>query len=116
MAQSRYRRIKNLKTTDVHEEVHEKLLEDRGIDRIRFYPAQTMRAIRGQKFRNLKTVSHTWKLGDRYWKLAAEHYGDPGYWWVIAKFNYRPTESHVKAGDKLLIPTQLSDVLSHYNI
>jgi len=116
MATSRYRRIRRLRTTDTEEEVHEKLLEDRGINEIRFYPAQTMPSVKGVRFRNLKTISHTWKLGDRYWKLADQHYGDGRLWWVIAKFNYRPTESHVKAGDKLLIPSPLSDVLALYNI
>ena len=116
MAQSRYRRMKRLKVTDVDEEVRKELLEQRGIDQIRYYPAPMMPNAKGTAYGTLKTIGHTWKLGDRYWKLADQHYGDAEYWWVIAKFNYRPTESHVKAGDKILIPTPLASVLSIFNV
>ena len=90
MSQSRYRRIKKLKTTDVDEEIHKELLEQRAVDRIRYYPTPMIRPAKGSSYASLKTVGHTWKLGDRYWKLADEHYGDGGFWWVIAKFYYRP--------------------------
>ncbi len=53
-----------------------------------------------------------WTMGDRYYKLAAAYYGDPTYWWVIAWFNKKPTESHVNIGDVIRIPTSLSDVLT----
>ncbi len=56
-------------------------------------------------------ISHMWKTGDRYYKLAEEYYGNSEYWWVIARYNKRPTESHLRKGDILLIPTPLEAVL-----
>ena len=55
---------------------------------------------------------HVWSLGDHYYKLAERYYGDPNYWWVIAWFNKKPTEGHVKAGDIIRIPTPLGQVLT----
>lgn len=56
-------------------------------------------------------VNHTWSLGDRFYKLAHKYYGDAKDWWVIAKFNNLPTESHVKLGDVILIPTPIEQVI-----
>ena len=48
------------------------------------------------------------KYGERLDKLAAEYYGNPNNWWVIASFNRKPTESHAKHGDIIRIPKDLS--------
>ncbi len=53
-----------------------------------------------------------WRLGDRYWKLASENYGNAKYWWVIAWFNKKPTEQHVKLGETVLVPLFLDEVLT----
>jgi hypothetical protein len=55
---------------------------------------------------------HVWKLGDHYYKLAERFYGNPSYWWVIAWFNKKPTESHVKIGDLIRIPLPIGEVLT----
>ena len=31
----------------------------------------------------LKTVTHVWKYGDRYYKLADQYYNDVDYWWIF---------------------------------
>lgn len=59
----------------------------------------------------LTTKKHIWSHGDRFYKLAETYYGDAKDWWVIAKFNLKPTESHVKVGDVLIIPFPLDRVL-----
>lgn len=56
--------------------------------------------------------NYVWTLGDRYYKLASAFYGNANYWWVIAWFNKKPTESHLKVGDVVRIPKSLSDVLT----
>ena len=43
--------------------------------------------------------------------LAFDIYDDASLWWVIAKFNNKPTEGHLKLGDQVLIPLPLSQVL-----
>ena len=60
---------------------------------------------------NFDRVSHIWKVGDKYYKLAAEHYGDPTKWWVIALYNQRPTEAHVTVGEVIFVPYPLDSVL-----
>jgi len=57
-------------------------------------------------------IRHVWKTGDRYYKLANTYYGNPEYWWVIAKYNSAPTEGHLKAGGLIVIPTPLNRVLA----
>lgn len=54
---------------------------------------------------------HTWSAGDKYYKLAYEHYGSIKYWWVIALFNGKPTDAHVEYGDEILIPFPVQAVL-----
>tara|TARA_R110001592_G_scaffold153162_3_gene381285 strand:- start:2735 stop:3085 length:351 start_codon:yes stop_codon:yes gene_type:complete len=60
----------------------------------------------------LDYVDRVWTMGDRYHKLAEIYYGDPTYWWVIAWFNKKPTESHIKPGDVIRVPTSLGSILS----
>ena len=60
----------------------------------------------------LRTANHIWALGDRYYKLADEYYGSPQYWWIIAWFNKKPTEQHIKIGDLVLIPTPLTEIMN----
>ena len=61
---------------------------------------------------SLTTVNHLWKLGDRFYKLAAKYYGEPQYWWVIAQYNGMPTEADVIPGDVVTIPTNLEQALN----
>jgi|TARA_Y100000310_G_scaffold84149_1_gene80890 hypothetical protein len=59
----------------------------------------------------IRSVRHIWTTGDKYYKLAVTYYNDASLWWVIAKFNNKPTEGHLKLGDQVLIPLPLSQVL-----
>ena len=52
------------------------------------------------------------RQGDRLDNLAYEFYGDPRYWWVIAWFNKKPTESHCSLGDIIRIPKPIGQVLT----
>ena len=61
---------------------------------------------------NFTYSSHVWSMGDRYYKLAYQHYGSPQYWWVIAWFNKKPTESHIEVGDIIRVPKPIGEVLS----
>ena len=60
--------------------------------------------------------THIWGLGDRYYKLAHAYYGDSQYWWVIAWFNKKPTEQHIKLGDVVKVPLPLQTVLTSYGL
>jgi hypothetical protein len=61
---------------------------------------------------NLNTTTHIWAVGDRYYNLADQYYGDPKLWWIIAWYNGRPTESDCFPGDLLTIPLQAAAVLA----
>ena len=61
---------------------------------------------------SITEIEHIWKTGDRYYKLASTYYGNPEYWWVIARYNFDPTEGHLKAGRLIIIPTPLNRVLA----
>ena len=102
-------------TIENSKELYEEFFERRGVPKITHYrsprwPPLTA-AVRG-KFTRLR---HTWKMGDRYYKLANQYYGDPKLWWVIAWYNEKPTEGHVEPGSTLFIPTPVSKVLSYFN-
>lgn len=60
----------------------------------------------------LKTVTHAWSYGDRYYNLAQQYYGDPNYWWVIAWYNAKPTEADVRPGTIITIPVDLENTLA----
>jgi|TARA_R110002020_G_scaffold192518_1_gene392689 hypothetical protein len=61
---------------------------------------------------DLDFENYIWTVGDRYYKLSTAFYGSPNYWWVIAWFNKKPTESHIKVGDVIRIPTSLGSALT----
>jgi len=61
---------------------------------------------------SLQTTAHIWVYGDRFYKLANQYYGDPGFWWVIAWYNGTPTEVDIFKGDVIEIPLGLEDVLN----
>lgn len=60
-------------------------------------------------------TEHIWTMGDKLWKLSQQYYGEPTYWWIIAWYNRKPTESHFSVGDVVLIPTPLERILYLYN-
>ena len=97
-------------------EQYEKVSEERGLRFIKQYNTPKLKHLDQSAIRRLERVTHVWKLGDRYYKLAYKHYGNPKYWWVIAWYNKRPTESHVKLGDLIYVPLPLEDVLRYLNV
>ena len=55
-----------------------------------------------------------WETGDRLDKLAFRAYGDATYWWVIARYNQKPTDAHYALGDTVFIPQPLQMVVNMY--
>ena len=62
----------------------------------------------------ITSIRHQWVLGDRFYKLAQEYYGDSTVWWIIALYNGLPTDAHVPNGATIYIPTPLGRVMSFY--
>jgi|TARA_R100000458_G_C8259333_1_gene234999 nucleoid-associated protein YgaU len=65
---------------------------------------------------DITVINHVWSMGDKYYKLAHHHYGDSELWWVIAWYNNAPTESHLKLGDVIFIPSPLERLLTYYGV
>ena len=97
-------------------EKYEKVAEERELSHITQYSTPELKHLNQDAISRLQRVTHGWRLGDRYYKLAYKHYGSSKYWWVIAWYNRRPTESHVKLGEVIYIPLPLEDVLRYLNI
>ena len=93
------------------DEQYKNLLDKRGVKNIEQYRTPEKEVFEQEVYDSIETINYVWKYGDMYWKLSSKAYGDPQYWWVIASFNKRPTESHNKIGDTLKIPVSLADAL-----
>ena len=65
------------------EEAHEELRESRGLKKIVHYNTATLGTISSDKYENISVISHTWSVGDRFYKLSYQYYGSTKYWWVI---------------------------------
>ena len=61
---------------------------------------------------DISTTTHMWSVGDRYYNLAAQYYGDPQLWWVIAWYNGAPTEGDIFPGDLIEIPLDAEEILN----
>jgi len=64
----------------------------------------------GEDFDMIYTRKHVWRHHDRFFKLAANFYGDPSLWWFIPWFNQKPLESDYKPGDVVEIPFPVDEL------
>ena len=78
------------------------ILEKRGMKTIRLRRTKTFETTRGLEVK-LKD-DHIWSHGDNLRKLSYLYYNSFEFWWVLAFINQKPTDSHFKVGDILLIP------------
>ncbi len=93
-------------------ELYSKVREGRNVKTMRQYFTPNLKHPTAKEISRLNLVSHTWKSGDRFFKLAHRYYNDASLWWVIAWFNKVPTEGHLEIGDVIDIPNPLERVLS----
>ena len=65
-----------------------------------------------QELKNeLSYVEKIFSIGDKMYKYAYEEYGSTEYWWIIAWFNNKPTDTHCKIGDIIYVPTPLDKAI-----
>jgi len=93
------------------DELYEETFKARGVKHIDHYPTPTMKELTVEMTARIEQISHVWSVGDRFYKLAHKYYGDSKMWWVIARFNSKPTEAHLNLGDVIVIPVPLTDAL-----
>lgn len=92
------------------------LLERRNLNKIYQYVTPKLRHPTVKEVNTLSVIGHTWKLGDRFYKLAFKYYSDSSLWWVIAWYNQMPTESHVNIGDVISVPLPLNKVIKYLGL
>ncbi len=105
---SRYKKTNILYNSS---EYYSFLRKERDVKGISQYATPVLRQPTVADRARLASRRHIWSYGDRYYKIAAETYGDPTYWWIIAWYNGVPTEGLLKTGDVLTIPIDLQAVL-----
>ncbi len=98
------------------DKIYQDIFKKRNVSFIEHYVLYPMNYPSSRQMEDLRIDKHIWSTGDKYWKLAQDNYGDPNYWWVIAWFNKKPTESHAKTGDLILIPRPLETILEFFNV
>ena len=76
-----------------------------------YHPTPVLRHPTKRQRAMIRKVAHIWRETDSYWKLSTTFYGDASYWWIIAWYNQAPTESHLHPGERIFIPTNLTDAL-----
>ena len=96
--------------------MYDEFFRERGVKYIKHYRTGRIKYPTKAQLKRIPTVTHMWKMGDRYEKLAQNYYGDSRYWWVIAWFNKRPAELTNKLGDVIFIPTSIEDTLSVFEV
>lgn len=110
---SRYTRRKiGINKTDQYKN----LIESRGRKQINHYFTPNLKHPSVEDVIDFTVISHEWKEGDKFYKLANKYYNDSEMWWVIAWYNQKPTEAHLERGDVVDIPLPLEQVLSSMDI
>jgi hypothetical protein len=90
-------------------ELYENILRRKKITSLKQYGTASFSSLRAK--RSIKTFPHVWTTGDRYYKLASTYFDNPRLWWIIALYNQKPTEGHLKKGDVLRIPVSINLLL-----
>ena len=94
-------------------EIYKEVFRNRNVKFIRQFETPNFKYPSKDDLNKFDISTYIWQTGDSYYKLAYHFYGDSTAWWVIAKFNNKPTESHVKIGDTIYIPLPLPKVLNY---
>jgi len=104
-------RYKNTRVKINNSELYKKLRKDRGIPGgMTQYNLTRLPKLTVTDVESIASIGHVWTTGDRLFKLADKHYGDPKLWWIIAWYNSKPTEGHLSVGDLIQIPLPLDRV------
>jgi hypothetical protein len=92
-------------------ELYQDAFKKRAVKYIDHYPTPVMKEIAPELISSVEQITHIWSLGDKYYKLAYKYYGNTSWWWIIARFNNKPTEAHLNIGDQVYIPVPLTEAI-----
>ena len=105
---SRYRSRPSAVNED---QLYQEVLEERGVTKITQFVTPEFSRPTDEMLNKLPYKKYVWTVGDRYWRIAQREYGDRNLWYLIARFNNKPTEAHVQPGDLIKIPTNVRAAL-----
>jgi hypothetical protein len=88
------------------------VLRKKGLNYITQYETPILTHLQDEDYPLLTFISHIWKTGDKFYKLADQYYNNSTLWWVIAWINKKPTESHVKIGETIYITVSLEQTMA----
>ena len=91
--------------------LYDDLMRKRHVRQIVHWQSPRFTYPKSSEINELDIVQTVWTQGTRFFKLAAEYYGDTRLWWIIPWFNQKPLESDFRKGDIVDIPLPLNDVL-----
>ena len=94
--------------------IYQDMLENRALKFFRQNESAHYKPLSAARMRKLTQVQEVWDTATRLSNLAAKHYGDPTYWWVIARFNNKPTDAHFSVGEPVRIPLPRELILKYY--
>ena len=105
---SRYRKRK-IATNDTLR--NDEIFEKRGVEIIEQYTTPKFKNPSQKILDSITYTEHYYVAGQRMFKLSQQQYGDHQYWYIIARFNNKPTEAHIRDGEVLKIPTNLQQAI-----
>ena len=108
---SRSRVLGKVYFRNVHSRYHDLLIRKK-LSGLTQWTTPVTATLTSDQLQAVTEIQHIWKTGDRFYKLADTYYGNPEYWWVIARYNQTPTEGHLRAGSTIIIPTPINRVLN----
>ena len=85
-------------------EQYSSFLNERGYKSLTHFACKEYKYPTPLEILELTLIPIIWKFGEKFYKLASVHYGDPTLWHVIAFYNKRPTDAHVKEGETIYVP------------
>ena len=72
-------RYKNRKVKTNNKGLYKEFFEERKVNYINQYTTPKIPFLDASVRAQFNSIPHTWKLGDRYYKLADQYYDDPTY-------------------------------------
>jgi len=94
--------------------MYDNIFEDRGVKFIKQYGTTSFKRLTDAQKSSIVTKEVFWEMGDRLDKFSSREYGDPTYWWVIARYNNKPTDAHFSRGDTVKIPHPINLIVAYY--
>ena len=85
--------------------------EDRDVRQIMQYKTARFQFPTDEEMSNISIFTTTWSATDKLYNTAANVYGSPELWWLIAWFNQKPTEANFRTGDLVYIPQDAIQIL-----